>query len=59
MTAFPAIFFAPTHPNQQSACEICGLALPALGAAAVMYALTRSLRKRVIIPLVKVNELVG
>ena len=25
MTAFPAIFFAPTHPNQQSACEICGL----------------------------------
>ena len=36
-----------------------GLALPALGAAAVMYALTRSLRKRVIIPLVKVNELVG
>jgi ACS family tartrate transporter-like MFS transporter len=36
-----------------------GLALPALGAAAVMFALTRSLKKRVSLPLVKVGELAG
>ncbi len=36
-----------------------GLALPALGAAAVMFALTRSLKRRVIVPLVKVAELAG
>jgi MFS transporter, ACS family, tartrate transporter len=34
-----------------------GLALPALGAAAVMFALTRSLRKRVSIPLGTVSDL--
>jgi ACS family tartrate transporter-like MFS transporter len=34
-----------------------GLALPALGAAAVMFALTRSLKRRVRIPLVNVGEL--
>jgi MFS transporter, ACS family, tartrate transporter len=36
-----------------------GLALPALGAAAVMFALTRSLKKRVQIPLAEVEELAG
>jgi MFS transporter, ACS family, tartrate transporter len=36
-----------------------GLALPALGAAAVMFALARSLRKRVNVPLVKAGELAG
>jgi ACS family tartrate transporter-like MFS transporter len=36
-----------------------GLALPAIGAAAVMFTLTRSLSKRVSIPLVKVSELAG
>jgi MFS transporter, ACS family, tartrate transporter len=36
-----------------------GLALPALGAAAVMFALTRSLKKRVSLPLVKVGKLAG
>jgi MFS transporter, ACS family, tartrate transporter len=36
-----------------------GLALPALCAAAVMFALTRSLKKRVSLPLVKVGELAG
>jgi ACS family tartrate transporter-like MFS transporter len=36
-----------------------GLALPALGAAAVMFALTRSLKKRVSLPLIKVGELAG
>jgi ACS family tartrate transporter-like MFS transporter len=36
-----------------------GLALPALGAAAVMFALTRTLKRRVIVPFVKVTELAG
>ncbi len=36
-----------------------GLALPALGAAAVMFALTRSLKRRVLVPLVKAAELAG
>jgi ACS family tartrate transporter-like MFS transporter len=36
-----------------------GLALPALTAAAVMFALTRSLKKCVSLPLVKVGELAG
>ena len=36
-----------------------GLALPALGAAAVMFALTRSLNKRVRAPLVEAGELVS
>ena len=36
-----------------------GLALPALGAAAVMFALTRSLKKRVRIPPAEVEELAG
>jgi ACS family tartrate transporter-like MFS transporter len=36
-----------------------GLALPALGAAAVMFALTRSLNKRVPVPLPEVSELAG
>jgi MFS transporter, ACS family, tartrate transporter len=36
-----------------------GLALPALGAAAVMFALTRSLKKRVRVPLVEASEMVG
>jgi MFS transporter, ACS family, tartrate transporter len=36
-----------------------GLALPALGAAAVMLALTQSLKRRVRLPLVKVSELVS
>ena len=36
-----------------------GLALPALGAAAVMFALTRSLKRRISLPLVKVGELAG
>ncbi len=36
-----------------------GLALPALGAAAVMFALTRSLNRRVIVPLVKAAEWAG
>jgi hypothetical protein len=36
-----------------------GLALPALGAAAVMFALTRSLKKRVRVPLVEAGELVS
>jgi len=34
-----------------------GLALPALGAAAVMFALTRSLKRRVILPLAAVSEI--
>ena len=34
-----------------------GLALPSLGAAAVMFALTQSLKKRVRIPLVKASEM--
>jgi ACS family tartrate transporter-like MFS transporter len=36
-----------------------GLALPALGAAAVMFALTQSLNRRVRLPLAKAGELVG
>ena len=36
-----------------------GLALPALGAAAVMFALTRSLKRRVQVPLEGVAELAG
>jgi ACS family tartrate transporter-like MFS transporter len=36
-----------------------GLALPALGAAAVMFALSRSLKRRVRLPLVKVGESAG
>jgi len=36
-----------------------GLALPALGAAAVMFALTRSLNKRVRVPLTQAGELAG
>ena len=36
MTAFPAIFFAPTHPNQQSACEICGLAMAGVATSGVI-----------------------
>jgi MFS transporter, ACS family, tartrate transporter len=36
-----------------------GLALPALGAAAVMFALTQSLKKRVTLPLVKATEVAG
>jgi ACS family tartrate transporter-like MFS transporter len=36
-----------------------GLALPALGAAAVMFALTRSLNKRVRVPLTEAGELAG
>jgi hypothetical protein len=36
-----------------------GLALPALGAAAVMFALTRSVKRRVRIPLAGVGELAG
>jgi ACS family tartrate transporter-like MFS transporter len=36
-----------------------GLALPALCAAAVMFALTQSLKKRVNVPLVKASELVS
>jgi ACS family tartrate transporter-like MFS transporter len=34
-----------------------GLALPALGAAAMMFALTQSLKRRVSIPLIKASEL--
>ena len=34
-----------------------GLALPALGAAAVMFALTRSLKRRVLVPLAAVSEI--
>jgi ACS family tartrate transporter-like MFS transporter len=36
-----------------------GLVLPALGAAAVMFALTRSLKRPISIPLVKASELAG
>jgi ACS family tartrate transporter-like MFS transporter len=36
-----------------------GLALPSLAAAAVMFALTQSLKKRVRIPLVKASEMAG
>jgi len=36
-----------------------GLALPALGAAAVMFALTQSLKRRVRLPLAKASELAG
>jgi len=36
-----------------------GLALPALGAAAVMFALTRGLKKRVNVPLIKASEVAG
>jgi hypothetical protein len=36
-----------------------GLALPALGAAAVMFALTRSLKRRVPMQLKEVGELAG
>jgi cyanate permease len=34
-----------------------GLALPAIGAAAVMFVLTQNLKKRVSIPLMKANEI--
>ena len=34
-----------------------GLALPALGAAAVMFALTQNLKRRISIPLIKASEL--
>jgi cyanate permease len=34
-----------------------GLALPALGAAAMMFLLTQSLKRRVSIPLIKASEL--
>jgi len=33
------------------------LALPAIGAAAVMFVLTQNLKKRVSIPLMKANEI--
>jgi ACS family tartrate transporter-like MFS transporter len=36
-----------------------GLALPALGAAAVMFALTRSLKERVSVPLIETSEVAG
>jgi len=36
-----------------------GLALPALGAAAVMFALTQNLKRRISIPLIKASELAG
>ena len=36
-----------------------GLALPALGAAAVMFALTQSLKRPINVPLVKAGELAG
>jgi ACS family tartrate transporter-like MFS transporter len=36
-----------------------GLALPALGAAAMMFLLTQSLKRRVTVPLIKASELVG
>jgi ACS family tartrate transporter-like MFS transporter len=36
-----------------------GLALPALGAAVMMFALTQSLKKRISVPLIKASELAG
>jgi ACS family tartrate transporter-like MFS transporter len=36
-----------------------GLALPALGAAVAMFALTRSLKKRISVPLIKASEVAG
>jgi len=36
-----------------------GLALPALGAAAVMFALTRSLKRRASLPLIKASTIAG